>query len=187
MSNIGITYQLEARVNIAVESSSCSICGCWIERRPGSTETYIAGSHSWVCAECADGIDHDLAVFAYRPDKLPRQRPKERHPEYLDDGCPACGRIGGKYLNIGKHHWKYCERHGLKWYVDSDLFSSWQHETEADWIRNREVLIRCREVALYSPRLPLRTRAQRTWEKLMWRLNRIGNRFRPALGDDRPF
>jgi hypothetical protein len=187
MSNIGIKYQLEARVNIVGESSPCSVCGRWKERIPGSTETYIAGSHSWVCPECANGIDQELALFAYRPEMLPGRRPEERHPEYFDNGCPACGRVGGTYLNIGKDHWKYCERHGLRWYFESDLFSSWQHETEDDWIRNKEVLIRCREVALYFPRLPFRTRAQRTWEKLMWRLNRFGNRFRPALGDDRPF
>jgi hypothetical protein len=77
MSNIGTKYQLEARVNIAGESSSYSICGCWIERMPGSTETYIAGSHSWVCAECANGIDQELALFAYRPEVLPRRRPEE--------------------------------------------------------------------------------------------------------------
>ena len=88
MSNIGMKYQLEARVNIAGESSSYSICGCWIERMPGSTETYIAGSHSWVCAECANGIDQELALFAYRPEVLPRRRPEERHPEYFDNGCP---------------------------------------------------------------------------------------------------
>jgi len=37
MSNIGVTYQLEARVNIAGENNSCGVCGRWTERIPGST------------------------------------------------------------------------------------------------------------------------------------------------------
>jgi len=189
MSNIGVTYQLEARVNIAGENSSCGVCGRWTERISGSTETYLAGSHTWVCAECADGIDQDLAAFAYRPDMLRRQRPEERRPEHFDDGCPACGRVGGKYLNIVKDHWKYCKRHGLRWHIGYNLFSSWQHETEDDWARNEEVLIRCRAVELYFPRLPLRTRAQRFLQNLVWSMNRFAIRLGIAEEDidDVPF
>jgi len=98
---------------------------------------------------------------------LPPQRPEERHPEHFDDGCPACGSIGRKFLNIGRDHWKYSEKHGLKWNIGSNIFSSWREETEDDWARNEEVLMRCREVELYCPRLPLRTRAQRLWQNLM--------------------
>jgi hypothetical protein len=42
-----------------------------------------------------------LAVF---DDMLPLQRREERRQEHFDDGCSACGRVGGKYLNIGKDH-----------------------------------------------------------------------------------
>ena len=186
-NNIGTKYQLEARINIAGETSSCAVCGRWTERILGSTETYLAGSHNWVCAECANGIDLELALFAYRPDRLPRQRPKERHPEYFDDGCSACGRVGGRYLNIGKDHWKYCDRHGLKWHIGYNLFPSWHFETEDDWARNGEVLIRCREIELYFPRLPLRTRAQRLLQNLIWRMNRLAIRLGIAEEEECPF
>jgi hypothetical protein len=187
MSNIGMKYQLEARVNIAGENSPCAICGRCTGRIPGSTETYLAGSHNWVCAGCAECIDHDLAVFAYRPNMLPRQRPAARRPEYCDDGCSACGRISGKYLNLVKDHWKYCERHGLRWHIGYNLFSSWQCETEDDWARNEEVLIRCREIELYFPRLPLRTRAQRRLQNLIWRMNRLAIRLGIAEEEECPF
>ena len=76
-------------------------------------------------------------------------------------------------MNIGKDHWKYCEKHGLRWHIGYNVFSSWQNETEDDWARNEEVLIRCREIELYFPRLPLRTRAQRLLRNLIWSMKRL--------------
>jgi hypothetical protein len=51
--------------------------------------------------------------------------------------------------NIGRAHWLYCERHGLKWCVGENLISSWQDETEDDWIENERYLMRLRETDTY--------------------------------------
>ena len=62
--------------------------------------------------------------------------------------CPECGCGESEVLmlNVGRDHWQYCPRHKTRWLIGSNLFSSWRHETEADWQRNREVLEGCREV-----------------------------------------
>lgn len=44
------------------------------------------------------------------------------------------------YLNIGRHQWAYCDVCKLKWYVGSNLTSSWQDEDEADWAWNAALL-----------------------------------------------
>ena len=43
-------------------------------------------------------------------------------------------------LNIGKDHWMYCEPHRVTWHVGYNLFSGWQHETEAQWQKNARFL-----------------------------------------------
>ena len=54
-------------------------------------------------------------------------------------GCPLCGSNDG-YLNIGREHWFYCDRHKARWLFGSNLFSGWREETEEDWQRNRDRL-----------------------------------------------
>lgn len=43
--------------------------------------------------------------------------------------CPTCGKTDG-YINVGRGHWFYCQEHKKKWFVGSNLFSSWKDETE---------------------------------------------------------
>jgi hypothetical protein len=44
-------------------------------------------------------------------------------------GCPECHATHG-YLNVlgdlGMEHWFFCENHKVRWYVGTDLFSSWR-------------------------------------------------------------
>lgn len=47
-------------------------------------------------------------------------------------GCPYCGLNDG-CLNLGRDHWYVCHTHRTKWWVGSNLFSSWRHEDEEDW------------------------------------------------------
>ena len=56
-------------------------------------------------------------------------------------GCPHCGRNDG-WLNVGRDEWVVCNRHQVKWFMGSNLFSDWRHETEEDWLRNRYKLDR---------------------------------------------
>ena len=54
-------------------------------------------------------------------------------------GCPACG-SGGNMANIGRDHWAACPVHMTKWWIGSNLFSSWREEKQADWDRNAREL-----------------------------------------------
>ena len=65
-------------------------------------------------------------------------------------GCPECGGTHGSY-NIGQEHWFVCEDHKTKWWIGSNLFSSWREESEEVWRRNNEKL------TAYVPVVPLRT------------------------------
>jgi hypothetical protein len=51
-------------------------------------------------------------------------------------GCPECRRNDG-YRNLGREHWFSCHRHQVRWCAGENLFSSWRHESEEDWARNR--------------------------------------------------
>ena len=53
--------------------------------------------------------------------------------------CPIC-RDDGMVLNVHHDHWMVCPTHSVCWPIGSNLFSSWQEETEEDWTRNRKVL-----------------------------------------------
>jgi len=59
--------------------------------------------------------------------------------------CPECGRQDG-CVNVGEDHWLVCRVHRTKWWIGSNLFSSWQEETEADWHRHADLLASYREV-----------------------------------------
>ncbi len=51
-------------------------------------------------------------------------------------GCPHCGQ-NDSYLNNGRDHWFFCDRHKTKWLVGSNLFSSWREEDDEVWRLNR--------------------------------------------------
>jgi hypothetical protein len=59
--------------------------------------------------------------------------------------CPMCGRNDG-YLNIGRGHWFLCHAHRTKWFIGSNLFSSWREEDEETWVRNSALLANYEEV-----------------------------------------
>ena len=43
--------------------------------------------------------------------------------------CPVCKSDDG-YLNVGPNHWFYCAEHRARWFVGSNLFSSWREQTD---------------------------------------------------------
>jgi len=53
--------------------------------------------------------------------------------------CPQCGRNDG-YLNDGRDHWCICHVHKVKWYMGTNLFSSWTLETEETRNKNKALL-----------------------------------------------
>jgi hypothetical protein len=60
-------------------------------------------------------------------------------------GCPECGGDDG-YLNVNRDHWFVCDKHKTKWWAGYNLFSSWQEESEAEWLSNSYRLAEYREV-----------------------------------------
>ena len=64
--------------------------------------------------------------------------------------CPKCFRNDG-YLNIGRDHWYHCREHKLKWWIGSNMFSAWVHESESTWAANAQLLAGYREVKEFYP------------------------------------
>lgn len=64
--------------------------------------------------------------------------------------CPECG-AEPQYVNVERDNWNVCGKCRVCWPIGSNLFSSWQEETEADWERNRALLASCREVEPVYP------------------------------------
>ena len=71
--------------------------------------------------------------------------------------CPECGGCDGR-KNMGRNHWCYCERHGLKWDAGSNFFDDWRDESMEDWRQNFLCLERYR---LCDPCHPEPNRLQR--------------------------
>lgn len=136
---------LQARLNITGGNDPCILCGRWRERTIGKTETYLAETSDWVCADCAFVSDPDLARFAYDRDGVSSKGRRQLKHDHYFGACPECG-SEPFWRNIYKNHWLSCERHGLKWWIGSNLFSSWQSETDADWKLNAERLKGYRKV-----------------------------------------
>ena len=148
MNNVGAKIVLEARINKTGTNDPCRICGGWKERTELGTETYIAETEHWVCYDCALEIDRDLARFAYDASYCPKLK-RKCEPEHFGL-CPACGQAG-EYKSIGPDHWYFFARHGLKWFVGSNLFSGWRDLTEDEWESNSNFLSRFRETDPYYP------------------------------------
>lgn len=60
-------------------------------------------------------------------------------------GCPECGGSDG-YINAGQDHWSVCDTHRTKWWIGSNLFSSWRYESEREKAESAIKLARYREV-----------------------------------------
>jgi hypothetical protein len=58
-------------------------------------------------------------------------RPPMITTEEYFGGCPHCGKTNG-YRNAGRSHWFFCDDHRVIWHIGTNLFSSWQNETEAE-------------------------------------------------------
>jgi hypothetical protein len=63
--------------------------------------------------------------------------------------CPHCHHTDG-YINVGKHHWFLCDKHKVKWFVGSNLFSSWRRET----IKQQRAAYEARGVGAYTEVAP---------------------------------
>src|ERR1017187_7152185 len=141
--------QLEARLSTGEDGSPCTICNRSGADRPfwaDAMETYLAGTEDWVCCACAARLDENLCRFAYGSEDKPEFKKKLDPREVNHFGhCLLCA-SDGPYLNVGKDHWKICERHGLRWHLGYNLLSSWTLETEEDWARNQELLARFRDI-----------------------------------------
>jgi len=64
--------------------------------------------------------------------------------------CPKCWARGeissGLWLNVCKAHYCYCEEHQLYWCIGENIFSSWTHETQETWDKNKSLMDHAKEV-----------------------------------------
>jgi hypothetical protein len=65
-------------------------------------------------------------------------------------GCPHCGQYSN-CLNVNRSHWMMCDEHRVRWWIGSNLFSSWRHEDEVTWAKNILVLEEYSEVEPIFP------------------------------------
>jgi len=54
-------------------------------------------------------------------------------------GCPQCEGYTG-VLSIGRDQWFYCDDCKTKWWIGSNLFSSWREMTAQEFEGNRKYL-----------------------------------------------
>ncbi|MCC6946116.1 MAG: hypothetical protein IT335_16185 [Thermomicrobiales bacterium] len=90
----------------------------------------------------------DKARTAFNEAMWPQQAEGENQSDEYDypfGRCPVCG-DDSPYVNIGKTHWKVCERDKIAWAFGGNLFSTWVFETEEDWQRNRELVETCKVI-----------------------------------------
>ena len=62
---------------------------------------------------------------------------KHRFIEEYPFGACYCGN-GGKYFNVNRTHWFYCDDCKTMWCIGSNLFSGWRSESEKIWEDNKE-------------------------------------------------
>ena len=55
--------------------------------------------------------------------------------------CPTCKKTDG-CVNMGSNHWFICKKHRSRWYIGTNLFSSWLYETKSEQLRH------CKEIGL---------------------------------------
>ncbi|MEO1698740.1 MAG: DUF6573 family protein [Planctomycetota bacterium] len=71
-------------------------------------------------------IEHSAAAKPISDELL------EEHPF---GACPLCENEDG-FFNRHREHWFICRRHHVRWLAGENLFGSWRHETQSDWLAN---------------------------------------------------
>jgi hypothetical protein len=64
--------------------------------------------------------------------------PRPTTDEYFG-GCPVCGRVD-RLLNVGADHWFVCDADLTRWWIGTNLFSTWREDTPETWARNADDL-----------------------------------------------
>lgn len=80
--------------------------------------------------------------------QFPTDRAHKRG-EYEPDpngNCPKCWRKPSAMLNVHRDHYCVCDHCRTTWPIGSNIYSSWQYESEANWARNRALIASFRRV-----------------------------------------
>lgn len=111
-----MSTEIEIKPNNCVTNDPCALCGARCD--PWGHDPFVAGTWALVCDKCveAHGLTDQLAAARGATDPF--------------GGCPQCGGHDGVF-NAGRGHWFVCHEHRTRWFVGSNLFSSWKLETEA--------------------------------------------------------
>lgn len=93
--------------------------------------------------EYTELVERELKLKKLRNERELKLK-KLRHENYFGN-CSVCGR-DNRCLNIGKAHYYVCHKHKKKWYVGSNLFSSWRDENEKIWKKNAKKIHKYDEI-----------------------------------------
>lgn len=102
----------------------------------GTPELAVALETAW---DLIDGAIErpPREVPRYTPEQLSKLFKGREAPSF--GACPFCLREG-HCLNVNRDHWFMCPEDRVRWYVGSNLFSGWKHETPVNWARNTLLL-----------------------------------------------
>lgn len=81
----------------------------------------------------------DLDVEQLSQELAEEEELTQQETSECSGGCPECGDSDG-CLNVGREHWGVCHQHRTKWWVGSDLFSSWREESSEQHEANARLL-----------------------------------------------
>jgi hypothetical protein len=131
------------------------ICGCagvyWRPHKHG-------GRPIWRCEQHRDRWP-DYVAASDAPKRICPPNPELREVNQMTDtkvfndyfgGCPECGGNHG-CVSIGRDHWIVCHDHKTKWWIGSNLFSTWRDLSPAEHRWHERVL------ASYTKVQPLNT------------------------------
>ena len=127
-------------------------CRCGRFENPGTPYwLFVEGDSQAMCYECCKKEAPEMLAMceaqnnafwrAYQMLPSGENGDRDRLQKALDDPdnywgqCPVCHSNDG-YVNIGRGHWFFCKAHKKMWYVGSNLFDEWRHQTKDNFKSN---------------------------------------------------
>jgi len=76
-------------------------------------------------------MSNQYLLFNGRPGDGPEGNEAKGIQNFKDEygTCPRCHEYSDM-ISAGRNHWMICETHKTKWWVGSNLFSSWRYQTK---------------------------------------------------------
>jgi hypothetical protein len=99
-----------------------------------------------------EGPAQPAGFLNYANEQIAEAKPVDIGPMW--GTCAVCGREPEEILNVVKDHWAVCHTDKTRWWIGSNIFSSWQSEDESVWAKNAAILEGYRETPPDTPDIP---------------------------------